>query len=361
MSTPCVRQSEPATRTRAVDTQMPTPANASEVFKISVVIPTHNRAVLVLQAITSVLHQTYPVHEIIVVDDGSSDDTKEVLYRFLSSVTSAAPVRYLHQQQQGVSVARNTGINAATGDWLAFLDSDDLWLPEKLAWQVKALQQYAETCQACVTDSRYANNPLLSKSAFTIVGHNFSTLIGIFPECARRITSRTFHGAHLPTLLVRRDLVRSLGGFHAAFPVNEDTDFFFNLAQRTSVCYVNIPLIEIDRTPDRKMGLNDLRKKEAYYFEMAQRLYEKWLSDYRGDDPLIPKRIRHRLHDVHVGWSSWYLVEGYNHRALHSISLAFRYHPSLKAALKWTLIKCTPGLLRKELIRRRTKEGPPLL
>ena len=213
-----------------------------KVFKISVVIPTHNRASLVLRAITSILQQTYPVHEIIVVDDGSSDDTKEVLCRFLSSVTNVAPpLRYLHQRQQGVSVARNTGINAATGDWLAFLDSDDLWLPEKLAWQVTALQQYAETCQACVTDSQYANNPLLNKSAFTTVGHNFPTPIGIIPEYARRITSDTFHGAYLQTLLVRRDLVQSLGGFHAAFPVNEDTDFFFNLAQRTSVCYVNIP------------------------------------------------------------------------------------------------------------------------
>ena len=88
-----------------------------KVFKISVVIPMYNRATLVLRAISSILQQTYPVHEIIVVDDGSSDDTKEVLRRFLSSVTKvAAPVRYLYQQQQGVSVARNTGINAATGD-----------------------------------------------------------------------------------------------------------------------------------------------------------------------------------------------------------------------------------------------------
>ena len=349
-------------RTRALNRQLHTTAHTSDVFTISAVIPTHNRAALVIRAITSVLQQTYPVHEIIVVDDGSTDDTKELFCRFLSSLNhTAAPIHYLYQQQQGAAVARNAGIAAASGEWIAFLDSDDIWLPRKLEWQVKALQQYFGVALACVTDSRYVNNPILNKTAFAQIGNNYDRPMGIIPAYARRITSHRFHGVHLPTLMVHRTLIQSLGGFYTAFPVNEDTDLFFTLAQRTNVCYVNLPLIEIDRTPKRTMGLTELREKENYRCQMAQLMYEKWLREYHGQDEVIPKEIRHRLHDVHVGWASWYLVAGESKKALDSASLAFHYHHSSKAAVKWMLIKFAPGLIRKELVRRRTKAPPPLL
>jgi glycosyltransferase involved in cell wall biosynthesis len=349
-------------QTNALNQQLHTTAPASDVFTISAVIPTHNRATLVIRAITSVLQQTYPAHEIIVVDDGSTDDTKELLCRFLSSLSNtAAPLRYLYQQQQGAAVARNTGIAAATGDWIAFLDSDDIWLPQKLEWQVKALQRYSGVALACVTDSRYVNNPILNKTAFAQIGDRYDIPMGVIPAYARRITSHKFHGAHLPTLVVHRALIQSLGGFHTAFPVNEDTDFFFTLAQQTNVCYVNVPLIEIDRTPKRTIGLTELREKENYRCQMAQLMYEKWLREYHGQDQTIPKEIRHRLHDVHVGWASWHLVAGDSQKALDSASRAFQYHHSPKAAVKWMLIKFAPGLIRKELVRRRSKAPPPLL
>src|SRR6201998_4045686 len=131
-------------QTSARNQQLNATANVSDVFKISAVIPTHNRATLVIRAISSVLQQTYPVQEIIVVDDGSTDDTKELLCRFLSPLAStAASIRYHYQEQQGAAVARNTGIAAASGEWIAFLDSDDILLPQKLVWQVKALHRYS--------------------------------------------------------------------------------------------------------------------------------------------------------------------------------------------------------------------------
>jgi glycosyltransferase involved in cell wall biosynthesis len=349
-------------QTSARNQQLNATANVSDVFKISAVIPTHNRATLVIRAISSVLQQTYPVQEIIVVDDGSTDDTKELLCRFLSSLAStAASIRYHYQEQQGAAVARNTGIAAASGEWIAFLDSDDIWLPQKLEWQVKALQRYSGVALACVTDSRYVNNPVLNKTAFAQIGDRYESPMGIIPRYARRITSHRFHGAHLPTLMVHRTLIQSLGGFHTAFPVNEDTDFFFKLAQQTDVCYVNLPLIEIDRTPKRTIGLTELREKENYRCQMAQLMYEKWLHEYHGQDQAIPKEICHRLHDVHVGWASWYLVAGDTQKALDSASVAFHYQRSAKAAAKWMLIKFAPGLIRKELVRRRTKAPPPLL
>jgi glycosyltransferase involved in cell wall biosynthesis len=97
--------------------------------KFSVVIPTHNRAADLAEAVRSVWDQTYPAHEIIVVDDGSTDDTPQVVE---SLINGGVPLRYLRQTNQGAAAARNRGIRAAAGDWIALLDSDDTWLPRKL-------------------------------------------------------------------------------------------------------------------------------------------------------------------------------------------------------------------------------------
>ncbi|HET6262971.1 MAG TPA: glycosyltransferase family 2 protein, partial [Chloroflexia bacterium] len=100
---------------------------------VSVVIPTYNRAHCIAHAIDSVLRQALPPHEVIVVDDGSTDDTATVLARY------DRRVRVLRQENGGVSVARNNGIAAASGQWIAFLDSDDEWAPQKLAAHAEAI------------------------------------------------------------------------------------------------------------------------------------------------------------------------------------------------------------------------------
>ncbi len=100
---------------------------------VSVVIPTFNRASVVTRALESVLLQTRPPDELLVVDDGSTDDTAERVRAELPGV------RVIEQENRGVSAARNAGIRAATGTWIALLDSDDEWLPEKLDRQLRAV------------------------------------------------------------------------------------------------------------------------------------------------------------------------------------------------------------------------------
>ena len=112
---------------------------------ISVVIPTFNRARQVQAALKSVLAQTYPEFEAIVVDDGSTDGTGEALQQLISPQGgNGKQIRYFFQPNQGQSAARNKGIDEARGEWIAFLDSDDVWLPEKLEWQVRAIEQFQE-------------------------------------------------------------------------------------------------------------------------------------------------------------------------------------------------------------------------
>src|SRR5437867_9331299 len=99
----------------------------------SVIIPTFNRAAFVVEAVESVLRQTCRDFELIVVDDGSTDHTRKVLAPY------ASRLRYLHQENKGVSSARNSGVHATTGPWIAFLDSDDRWADDYLATQARSI------------------------------------------------------------------------------------------------------------------------------------------------------------------------------------------------------------------------------
>lgn len=105
---------------------------------ISVILPTYNRAGYLERSMASVLAQRRPCGELIVVDDGSTDETPALVARLAAK--SPIPVRSLHQENRGAAAARNTGIGAARGEFIAFLDSDDWWLPHKLAVQAAALQ-----------------------------------------------------------------------------------------------------------------------------------------------------------------------------------------------------------------------------
>ncbi|MFC1512091.1 glycosyltransferase family 2 protein [Candidatus Latescibacterota bacterium] len=105
---------------------------------VSVIIPTYNRAKYVLKAINSVLAQTYKEYEIIVVDDGSTDNTQEVLEQYMDKIN------YIYQDNKGGSIARNVGIKASNSEWIGFLDSDDEWLPNKLAVQMENIHHEQE-------------------------------------------------------------------------------------------------------------------------------------------------------------------------------------------------------------------------
>src|SRR5687768_199170 len=107
-------------------------------MRVSVIIPTYNSGSLVVQAVEGVLAQTRQAEEVIVVDDGSTDDTAERLQQF------GERIRVVRQANGGVATARNAGLRASSGDLVAFLDADDAWHPQKLERQIALLQQHPE-------------------------------------------------------------------------------------------------------------------------------------------------------------------------------------------------------------------------
>ena len=190
---------------------------------VSVVIPTFNYGRFVASAIQSALDQTFRDFEIVVVDDGSTDDTTEIVSRF------GAAVRYIYQPNRGLSAARNRGIQAARGEWIGFLDADDLWLPTKLERQLSVLNGTAGG--RVVVHSNYA---ILDEDGGIQLKWSQPGLNNPFPESLRsELSVRDFvfkNWVGVLTALVRRHEVESIGGFDNELRGAEDWDLWLRLA-----------------------------------------------------------------------------------------------------------------------------------
>lgn len=194
---------------------------------VSVIIPTYNRAPLVAEAVASVLAQTWTDYELLVVDDGSTDATLEVLAPFRDRL------RLLQQpENRGVSAARNRGAQEARGEWLAFLDSDDLWLPAKLARQLQWLAahpgvQIAQTEEIWLRHGRRVNP---KKQHRKQSGRIF------LPSLHLCLVSPS-------AVMLRRELFLQAGGFDESLPACEDYDLWLRLSWQYDIGLVPEPLI----------------------------------------------------------------------------------------------------------------------
>ena len=182
--------------------------------KVSVIIPTYNRASLLPRALESVLRQTFRDSEVIVVDDGSTDHTQTVMRRF------DGKVKYVRQNNQGSAAARNRGIQESSGEYIAFLDSDDYWVPEKLEEQVKILDTYKNVGIV------YARMPIINEKGEKIgmkpagiSGKNFKELLEVWGD--------------LPTstVMTRRVCFEKAGMFDTSLVTMQDIDMWLRIAR----------------------------------------------------------------------------------------------------------------------------------
>jgi len=195
-------------------------------MKISVIIPSWNRADQLAAALDSVYAQTLAPHEVIVVDDGSSDSTRQ-------RVTCDYPhVRYIYQHNKGVSSARNTGITAAGGDWIALLDSDDRWQPGKLEHQRQALAANPgyRLCHSDETWIRNGKRVNPMKKHAKVGGHIYRHCL---PLCVISPSAVMMH----------RELLEDVGLFDETLPACEDYDLWLRICASNPVLYVDQPLV----------------------------------------------------------------------------------------------------------------------
>jgi glycosyltransferase involved in cell wall biosynthesis len=247
---------------------------------ISVIIPTYNRAECITEAIEGALNQTYTNYEIIVVDDGSTDNTKEVLEPYREKI------RYIYQDNAGVSAARNTGIRAALGPWIAFLDSDDIWLPEKLSSQMECIKH--TNTKVCFTKVEIFEERTNKKARK--VKYKEET----FNEPFDLILQKPL-AAYVQTMVADKNLIEYVGCFNERLKVAEDTDLICKLAFETPFSYIHTPLAYVNRTEQRKGLANNShearRKMCEAHIEIISQAYFRCSQKH---DSVI-KKLRHIL------------------------------------------------------------------
>lgn len=193
---------------------------------VSVIIPSYNRAHLLPRCVNSVISQEYAPSEIIVVDDGSTDSTRSLLQG------DYPDVKVIAQENKGVSAARNAGIGAATGDWLAFLDSDDAWLPGKLGRQVQAVEaspggNIVHTDEIWIRNGRRVNPRRKHRK------YGGSIFRYCLPLCVISPSS----------VMIHRRVFDRVGLFDETLPVCEDYDLWLRICARMPVSFIREPLI----------------------------------------------------------------------------------------------------------------------
>lgn len=189
----------------------------------SIVIPTYNREQVLLRAVRSVLNQTFKDFEIIVVDDGSTDNTKEVI-----ASLNEKRLKYVLQKNQGATVARNTGIENAQGEYVSFLDSDDAWEPTMLEEQLRAYMADDEV--GCV----YTNVCVITSDGKK---HPFSKPLGACDNSYKEILQQGYM-APTSVLSAKREVLVRVGMFDIELPASQDDDICFKLSKNCKVTFV---------------------------------------------------------------------------------------------------------------------------
>jgi len=211
--------------------------------KISIIIPTYNYAQYICEAIESVLNQTYKDFEIIVVDDGSTDNTKEVIKPYLNKI------KYIYQQNSGPSAARNRGIKEAKGEYIAFLDADDIWLAQKLELQIKFMEKEKEvglifSDMILFNEKGIIKNSFLKEKLFfnklSIKPLSFTEKV-IYDNVFNALLQENFIPTN--TVIVKKECFNKVGFFDKTLFSVEDRDMWLRIGLFYDIGFINSPLV----------------------------------------------------------------------------------------------------------------------
>lgn len=275
---------------------------------VSVILPTYNCANFLPDSIRSILLQTCDSYEIIVVDDGSTDDTKAVLYPFMQRI------KYINLgQNKGPSTARNIGIQSAKGKYVAFIDADDLWLPEKLQTDIEYFEMYPEVNlvyskhigidEKGYVHSRGSKRRLPSGNIF----------IQLFSNQNFITTS---------TVVVQKEVFKTVGLFDERLSCCEDWDLWLRIAFCFKIMGINKYLVKYRHNP------RSLTKNSANILEHQKLVINKIYDEYHSNENGITKqqyKKRLALHYAKVG--RYYLRIGNKNYAHDNFRLSLKYNP----------------------------------
>jgi len=297
--------------------------------KVSVIIPAYNKAALTVQTVESVLNQTYPNIEVIVVDDGSTDNTREQLSIY------GRRIRYVYKENGGACSARNLGIQLAQGEFIGFLDCDDLYVENKIALSVAYLKEnprfgFIHTAVHFIDDK---NN---------IIGHRSH------PESRREgwIAPRLIFGNYIcnSTIVVRRPCLDKVGFFDESFFMPADWDLWLRLAESYQVGFLDKPLTQY--RVSAHYILSNLEKSQ----EEEETVIEKYFLRHSNLPVTFKKRV---VSNLHLRYALSHFLKQNVSRSKSEFSSSLNIDPfNTKALLLSAYSVVAPNHLRSRLAKK---------
>jgi glycosyltransferase involved in cell wall biosynthesis len=308
---------------------------------VSVIIPAYNAEAFIAETIESVLAQTLTDIEVLVIDDGSRDGTAAVVQAF-------PQVRYVHKANGGVSAARNLGAELAKGEFLAFLDSDDIWHPDKLRQQVQALREHPDSD---LSRTALATDPQSLANIKAATASPPAPATGGAPH--RLVTD--FRSSFLApyfatsTVMVRRSAFMRAGGFDSKRRIAEDVDFYLRLlAPRPQVVYMTDNLL-YKRPVEGSLGDDSA----AGYVQLID-VYERFLLDHpQVKAELGAEVVNQAFYQLRLALARSHLWVGDNQEARAAAWSALR-HGAAGPVLPLLIKSCLPAGIRHRLGSKRT-------
>jgi len=315
---------------------------------VSVIVPTFNRAYCLADAVDSVIAQTHANFEVIIIDDGSTDQTKQVV---ASHWGEDRRVKYFVQANQGVTAARNQGLARASGDFIAFLDSDDRWKPWKLATQVAAMEHCPEIGMVWTDmEAVDANGAIIHPAYLKIMYNNYLrfTQEQLFSSAYRlsnfmpggpdavlggtlhvgSIYSQMFMGSlvHTSTVLLRRDRLTAVEGFNEALKLfGEDYDFHLRTCREGPVGFIDLSSAEYRiGMPDR---LTHDRNRTIGFANVLATITQAWQRD-RDRIELPLRLVRRRFAEVNAWLGEALLDSGQRGKAARKFARSLWLQPA---------------------------------
>jgi len=341
---------------------------------VSVIIPTYNRAKFIPAAIQSVLDQTYTNLEIIVVDDGSTDDTQHVLEPFKDKI------RCLATENRGPAHARNIGMKAALGKYIAFLDSDDLYLPGKLEIQVAFMKAHPEVGIIATEMSSmvgntitedyhlrsyhciYARKGLSYEDIYAVCGQfHCKTFATPVPYYIGNIFSYVLQGPVLvsTTVLFPREILQRVGYQNEAYPNAQEYEFIVRICKHYQTAFLNIPTYVYRYHVNQISMVSNSRTREKILTEIrGEKVFLQAVLDWGYDDK--------KYYDENKGWLNHRIAELYNcigekwmeigetGKARENFRKGHGFDPSWPQNIQNLRFSYLPSLIRR-VIRRASK------
>ncbi len=273
---------------------------------VSVIIPAFNSERYIEETIASVLTQTYTKFEVIVVDDGSTDGQRDCIYKWCNSDSR---IRYIYRPNQGVSAARNTGFNHSRGTYVAFLDADDVWLPDNLSSKVSKFE--IGNYGLVHSDGYLMDENSMDKEGF-MIGREGLLLKDMLKWSGTQVPGPS-------SILVKREVLQTIGLFDTNLSTSADHDFFLRVAARFNIGRVSRPTWKYRLHPSNMHKNIPLMERDVLY------VYKKASSNKLFSNYWFEKECYAIMYLILA--ASW-AGDGRNKaRALYFISLALFTHP----------------------------------